>query len=338
MHVGRDRATPGGLALPRAARVDARLLRLSGLLQRARTAIPVSASRTIRSATSAVMSVDPTPVGITSTTSIPTMPQPRGELTAGPEQVAARHPARLRRAGARREGRVEHVDVDREEHRQLADDRRRVSSTIARIPRSRTSCMKKLVIPLLRLPARTPARPASSRAARSARSGRRRRGRLGRAGTSACRARPRRRRPPRRCPCGCRSGRAQPARASAATALTSGSAIEWSPPRTIGIAPAATTWPTMRSIAAWFPRRIRAGTTGASPKSTTRSSAIASSRASRCGPGGQPAARIARGPKRVPGRSEVRSSIGAPTIATSTPASSAGSWVYGRPAKVSRPA
>ena len=49
--------------------------------------------------------------------------------------------------------------------------------------------------------------------------------------------------------------------------------------------------------------------------------------ASRCGPGGQLAARIARGPKRAPGRSETRSSVGAPTIATSAPASSAGSSV-----------
>ena len=37
------------------------------------------------------------------------------------------------------------------------------------------------------------------------------------------------------------------------------------------------------------------------------------------GPGGQLAARIARGPKRAPGRSETRSSVGAPTIATSAP-------------------
>ena len=67
-----------------------------------------------------------------------------------------------------------------------------------------------------------------------------------------------------------------------------------------------------------------AGTTGASPKSTTRSTSAQSTRASRCGPGGQLAARIARGPNRVPGRSETRSSVGAPTTATSTPASSAG--------------
>ena len=56
------------------------------------------------------------------------------------------------------------------------------------------------------------------------------------------------------------------------------------------------------------------------------------------GPGGLLAARIARGAKLVPGRSETRSSIGAPTIATSTPSSSAASSVYGQPAKVSSPA
>ena len=49
----------------------------------------------------------------------------------------------------------------------------------------------------------------------------------------------------------------------------SGSEIEWSPPRTTGIAPAATTCATVRSIAAWLPTGS-AGTTGASPKSTTR--------------------------------------------------------------------
>jgi hypothetical protein len=49
-----------------------------------------------------------------------------------------------------------------------------------------------------------------------------------------------------------------------ATARMSGSAIEWSPPRTIGIAPAATTSPTVRSIAACV-RAGSAGRTGASP-------------------------------------------------------------------------
>ena len=70
-----------------------------------------------------------------------------------------------------------------------------------------------------------------------------------------------------------------------------------------------------------------AGTTGASPKSTTRSSAIASMPVSSWGPGGPPAARIARGPKRVPGDSETSSSMGAPMMATSKPASSAASSV-----------
>ena len=49
-----------------------------------------------------------------------------------------------------------------------------------------------------------------------------------------------------------------------------GSVIEWSPPSTIGIAPASSTSPTVRSIAA-CDAAGSAGTTGASPKSTTRS-------------------------------------------------------------------
>ena len=51
----------------------------------------------------------------------------------------------------------------------------------------------------------------------------------------------------------------------------SGSAIEWSPPSTIGIAPAASTCPTIASIAS-CERAGSAGSTGASPKSTIRSS------------------------------------------------------------------
>ena len=111
-----------------------------------------------------------------------------------------------------------------------------------------------------------------------------------------------------------------------AQARTSGSAIEWSPPRTMGTAPARATSRTVSSIAA-CERRASAGTTGASPKSTTRSSASGSAFASRCAPVPKLAARMARGPKRAPGRSETRSSEGAPTMATSTPASSAGSSV-----------
>ena len=93
-----------------------------------------------------------------------------------------------------------------------------------------------------------------------------------RAGTSASRARPRRRRPPGRCRCGCRSGRGRPGRAARRTARMSGSAIEWSPPSTIGMAPAATTSPTVRTIAS-CEAAGSAGITAASPKSTTRSSA-----------------------------------------------------------------
>ena len=118
---------------------------------------------------------------------------------------------------------------------------------------------------------------------------------------------------------------------AAAQARTLGSEIEWSPPMTTGIGPAASTCPTVASIAAWE-RTGSAGRTGASPKSTTRSSAIASTPVSSCGPGGQLAARMARGAKRVPGRSETRSSVGAPTMATSTPWRSTGSWVRGMPA------
>jgi hypothetical protein len=43
-----------------------------------------------------------------------------------------------------------------------------------------------------------------------------------------------------------------------------GLAIEWSPPSTTGIAPAATTSATVRSIAAWLPGESP-GSTGASP-------------------------------------------------------------------------
>ena len=93
-----------------------------------------------------------------------------------------------------------------------------------------------------------------------------------------------------------------------------------------GIASAASTCATVASIAPWE-RMGSAGRTGASPKSTTRNSAIASTAVASSGPEGLLAARIARGPKRVPGRSDTRSSVGAPTIATSTPARWDGSCV-----------
>jgi hypothetical protein len=111
-----------------------------------------------------------------------------------------------------------------------------------------------------------------------------------------------------------------------AHARAQGFVIEWSPPSVNGSAPAASTSPTSASIASCV-RGASVGTTAASPKSTTFSSAKASTPTSRCGPGGQLAARIARGAKQVPGRSETRSSIGAPTMATSASASSAASSV-----------
>ena len=117
----------------------------------------------------------------------------------------------------------------------------------------------------------------------------------------------------------------------------SASAIEWSPPRTTGTAPASTASPHQclerveraqrvgghdRRVAEVDDPKLREGVdTGLEVR-----------------PGGQLAARIALGPKRAPGRSETRSSIGAPITATSTPASSAALCVYGMPAKVSRPA
>ena len=99
--------------------------------------------------------------------------------------------------------------------------------------------------------------PASSRAGRSGRSGRGRRGPPRPGAASGSRARPRRRRPRRRCRCGCRSGRGRAAPPWwAAQARMSGSAMPWSPPRTIGTAPAARTSPTVRSIAAWRGGRV----------------------------------------------------------------------------------
>ena len=50
----------------------------------------------------------------------PDEPEPRRELAARPQEVERRHPTRLGRPGSGREGRVEHVHVDREEHRSLA--------------------------------------------------------------------------------------------------------------------------------------------------------------------------------------------------------------------------
>ena len=68
------------------------------------------------------------------------------DLAAGPQQLAGGHPSRFRRPGPGGEGRVEDVDVDRQEDRAGADVGDR-SATTARMPRSRTSCMKCETIP-----------------------------------------------------------------------------------------------------------------------------------------------------------------------------------------------
>lgn len=134
-----------------------------------------------------------------------------------------------------------------------------------------------------------------------------------------------------------RSGRSGPPRPGRGGSV---SRDDTDPPRRVRPGPPRriATRPTVASIAS-CDRTGSACRTGASPKSTTRSSANASTPVSRCGPGGQRAARIiARGPKRAPGRSGTRSSVGAPTIAASAPSRSAGSSVQGIPAKDRSPA
>ena len=88
-----------------------------------------------------------------------------------------------------------------------------------------------------------------------------------------------------------------------AHARTFGSVIEWSPPRITGMAPAASAWATVASMAACERTGSARAPPAASPKSTTRSSAKASTLASRCGPGG-----AARGPDRA--RREARARAG----------------------------
>ena len=156
--------------------------------------------------------------------------------------------------------------------------------TAPAMPSSRTSCMKMLVDPRAQPASRTPPRRANSRAGRSGRSGRDRRGPARPAGTSGSRGRPRPRRPRCRCRCGCRSGPGRPGHGARRRRGCRARRSPWSPPSTIGIAPASSTSPTVRSIASWRAAGS-AGSTGASPKSTTRSAAKASTPASRCGPG-----------------------------------------------------
>ena len=105
---------------------------------------------------------------------------------------------------------------------------------------------------------------------------------------------------------------------AAEIAAADGNVIEWSPPRTIGIAPLAATSATLRLITAWA-RSMAIGVTGASPASTTssQSSGSMSSCSELRSPAWYVACRIARGPKRAPERWLTASSNGAPTIAMS---------------------
>ena len=214
-----------------------------------RRARPVSTSRTTRSATSAVMSAEPTPVGITSTTSAADEVDARGDLAHRPEEVDRRHAARLRRPGARRERRVEHVDVDRQVDRPLPDVRERSLDDLADAEVADVVHEERrdpaLALPLELGRPRPVAAQADLRVARAGDRAPPRRG-----GTSASRASARRRTPRGPCRCACRSGSARSARAARATADAHGSVIEWSPPSVTGITPASTTSPTSVSIAA----------------------------------------------------------------------------------------
>ena len=152
--------------------------------------------------------------------------------------------------------------------------------------------MKKLVIPRSACQAKTPAR-ASSRAGRSGRSGPGRRGPAPPGGTSASRASARRRRP--RVPVSvCVSKWSEPERPAAARDRAE---------RRLGDRVVAAEHDRDRARVDDLPDRLldrrvgasgSAGITGASPKSTARSSRSASTPASRCGP-----RRAARRPDRA---------------------------------------
>ncbi len=92
-----------------------------------------------------------------------------------------------------------------------------------------------------------------------------------RGGTSASRARPRRRRPRCRCRCGCRSGRGRPGRARPRRRGCRARRSSGRRRARSAMTPAASTSPTVASIA-WCVLTGSAGSTGASPKSTIRSS------------------------------------------------------------------
>ena len=114
-----------------------------------------------------------------------------------------------------------------------------------------------------------------------------------------------------------------PARCSA-HARTSGSAIEWSPPSTIGTAPAPSTSATVSSIARWErdgigrDDRSVAVVDDAQHRRASRSLALEVIRRRRRCRADRPRAEARSR------QSETRSSIGAPTTATSTPAAPPG--------------
>jgi hypothetical protein len=96
-----------------------------------------------------VMSPDPTPVGLTSTTSAPTTFELGGERAHCPQQFGGAHAARLGRAGAGSDRGIEHIDVDREKDRAATDDRDRPPDALLDRQLA-TSCMNSDVMPCSR--------------------------------------------------------------------------------------------------------------------------------------------------------------------------------------------
>ena len=284
-------------------------------------------SRTMRSATSAVMSAESDRgrdhLDHVGADDLQPAPPARGRPRAGRPRSCRR--ARASRCPERRPGRA----------RRRRPRGRTGPSPATSSARSTTAADAEVAHvvhedrgdPALALPAELRPRPASSRAGRSGRSGAGRRGPARPAGTSACRARPRRpktsvpvsvwvskwTRPTG--PClrrrrGCRARRSSGRRRG-----RSGSRRPRAPS------------PTSVSIASW----VRAGSAGQHRRvaevddpqllEARRPSPPGGARPG-SSPRGSPAGRSA-----CPGRSETRSSVGAPTMTTSTPASSAASSV-----------
>ena len=182
---------------------------LTAATPRAAARCPVRISRTMRSATSAVTSAEPTAVGITSTSSAPTSVELVGERAHRPEQLARppSRPARACRCPARPTGRARRCRP-----KGTPGPRRRCRRRGRRPPRcpsARNVVHEERGDPALALPGELRlARPVAAQAdlhvaggvdARPAR----------RAGASACRASAAGRRPRWRCRYARRSGRAR---------------------------------------------------------------------------------------------------------------------------------